>query len=841
MYLNIIIATTAVILIGGSIVMFLVFYSTKEENSTTPSASASEASDSSLTKGIYYNKSQPKKKEQKSSVYFDPYARKKTTVPFERDNTSASFIPVKKTLLPQQRIYKTKPAYKYTPNQETYNQAVNIPSTSLKMLSEKPATTITRTSETIFRPLTTHIKQTPQLQQASEILTPSTSKSSIVPAQQTAEQSLSTESTLSENSTPIISSNESKTSSKPLIQDRETSQRQQTSEILTSSTSKSSIDSPPQTAERPLSTESTLSENSTSMLELKSKTASKPLPKVQEISQRQNTNKILTPSTVISSSKVDNQVDLTTSALDQKVVSTDKLPKKPLSTCILTKLKVKTGEELTKEMWNGISRSRKPWDLTLQFSTLAEFPQYNIFCSFMKDVFQYPKNLESTMQKLYSYLFGKEHQSIFSRTFYKSFYYLGRVDHPLKKLMQTNLDEALSDFFDRSPLIFTQGNRANNKRMFKESFENTLNIIRYSEEYKNIFQTKLNTQNIQVSFIEDDIESKEKINFKVPVKIEDNTYRFDTLNLIMNNEPLKNYILQTINKEDANKLNYLMKTQFNYNSQTDLSYIKDTFREFIDFNEDPFVILKKLLFDKRRRELEIHQQLCLGEIECSLTAPNSYQFKYRRIAPGPYAKNDHTLSYLPIISLNIKDVIARSFVIANNNPVCISIQDAILDYKSRVHPPTFPAAYDILDFKSMSLFVNQFPFLIVKVTKASSQTGPGAKTINLICEKTLKIADLNEGLNEYELTGFIIENKDLRNTPQKQPSVFESFNFYNNELQAVSRKYNDIRSLCSIGYVNQNNIRGAIDFKIKPNNNKGVQIRMRYLLYKKISKTFSKK
>ncbi|KAF7687117.1 hypothetical protein CDIK_3046 [Cucumispora dikerogammari] len=443
---------------------------------------------------------------------------------------------------------------------------------------------------------------------------------------------------------------------------------------------------------------------------------------------------------------------------------------------------------------------------------------YDKFFVFLKAVFNYPDDLDTFVIALYYSLEEKETKTINQ---VGNCLLTWEQQDSLKKLLEKDISQILNFYFIKSEFRLNHIDPDINKSVLKKSFANTLNLIRASEQYKSKLRSKKGSQEIQIKLFDDDnIESKEKINFKIPVKHKGQLYRFDSLNLIMNNEPMKNYILQTIEKDSAKKLKEIIEKQFDLLTDTDFEYIKT----FKNFDGEPLDFFKELLIIKRRPELQKHKQLYMGEIEYSILdqTKNTFQFKYNQITVQ-HGKVDNETPELPLMSIIMEELIIEEY---RDN--VISIQETILGCQYQTYPAT---EYDILNYKKMSFFLNQFPFLIFKIKKKPKQRNDN--TLKLICEKKLIIPEINEGLNEYKLTGFMMENKELAD---KSESYLECFNICNDEIQAVSRTKKDYNTL-KMAVPETETKEPVICFYFK----KDSILKIRYLLYKKISKSFSNK
>ncbi|KAF7694736.1 hypothetical protein CDIK_1982 [Cucumispora dikerogammari] len=533
---------------------------------------------------------------------------------------------------------------------------------------------------------------------------------------------------------------------------------------------------------------------------------------------KQQIDEILSPATDISSQKIDNHATVKPRA-SKKIVKKTVPTKKTINTGVQKNFQITKGEELAKEMWFEGERSAKVWGNSLRFCEITKDSQYAKLCVFMKAVFKYPEDLESTMKSFYNFLQGIDPKTEIKKN--RPIVFTTENFNLFKNFLNTDVSKALNFFFQFSKNSFIEKNQKHNEAVFKKAFVDTLNIIRSSKEYKDKLKTKKNSQKLNLSLFDNDDASKEEINFKLPIKIDKNIYRFDTLNLMMNNAPMMKYIIKTIKQDDATKLKYLMGKQFNYTNQAHLDYIENNLSSFIDFNKEPLEIIKDLLIKKRRTELEKNYQLCMGTLKFSLLPHNKkslYQFEYDRKL-SDIKKQDNETPELPLITIDISEILADK----KNKQDYVSIQDNILDSNYFKLPNK---ELNTLAFTKMSFYVNQFPFLIVKIqeTEALQQKD---KSYHLECEKTLRITDINEAFNKYELTGFMMENKD---PTDNRKSIFECFNFYNNKIQAVSRTDSNI----SVFLTEKEDGRRAkgcnIRFKIAQNPN----FLIRYLLYKKV-------
>ncbi|KAF7690779.1 hypothetical protein CDIK_2639, partial [Cucumispora dikerogammari] len=454
---------------------------------------------------------------------------------------------------------------------------------------------------------------------------------------------------------------------------------------------------------------------------------------------------------------------------------------------------------------------------SIKCKELKKYDLYDEFFFSIKDVFNYPNDLDTSVLALCNFIEEKERKSIFSRM---RSWFTWRHQNSLKNLLDKDITQALTFYFSKAEIKLNYTDLDNNKSVFEKAFADTLNLIRYSETYKSKLKSKKGSQEIQIKLFNDDnIESKKKINFKSPVKHKNKIYRFDTLNLIMNNEPMKNYILQTIEKDSAEKLKEIMDKQADSLTDNDFEYI-ETFK---NFSGEPLDFFKELLIDKRRSELEKHSQLHMGSIEYSILdqTTKTFQFKYNQIL-NQHEEKDNETPELPLITLIPRYHTNKGYI-----KIPLSIQDLVLN--DRYPFDFFINRYNILHLKKLSFFLNQFPFLIIQIEKTETLQRE-SDTLELICEKKLMIPDINEGLNEYELTGFMMENKE---SADKSASYLECFNICNDEIQGVSQKNN--KKNVSLKMVVFEIDEDAIYFYFKQES----ILKIKYLIYKKISKAAS--
>ncbi|KAF7698535.1 hypothetical protein CDIK_1469 [Cucumispora dikerogammari] len=479
-------------------------------------------------------------------------------------------------------------------------------------------------------------------------------------------------------------------------------------------------------------------------------------------------------------------------------------------------------DKINKE--DKLETSSFPPSNLLNFYNKYTSPEYSSRLGFIEAAFEFiedPPYLDWKMKELYAFILKKEMAT--KKLHHKVYDYINSYfkKNPLEELLSKNVNEALSFYFNKAELNLKSEDTDTTNKQFKNALVVTLNLIRSSEEYKSKLKIKKDARKIQKTFLDDDV-TEEEINFKSPVKIDDKLYRFDILNLIMNNRPMKRYILGTLEEAEESKFKELMEKQFSYNTtaKEEKKYIQSTFSDFIDFNGDPFEIFKALLITKRQPELEEHKQLYMGKIEFSLKdkETETYEFKYNQEL-DIQTKKDNATPGLPLITLNIEDIIADNKADAQNT---ISIQNRIVNY---VYRGDLEQKYNTLSFDSMSIFMNQFPFLIIKIEETVAQQNN--KITKLMCEKTIIVPEINNFYKKYELTGFLMENTSLKNNAKP---IFECFNIYNNKLLDAIQTEKHKTELLKTTVGSEVTSKSAFVFSLGDD----AARRIRYLLYKRI-------
>ncbi|KAF7677273.1 hypothetical protein CDIK_4502, partial [Cucumispora dikerogammari] len=131
--------------------------------------------------------------------------------------------------------------------------------------------------------------------------------------------------------------------------------------------------------------------------------------------------------------------------------------------------------------------TNSPFRSSIKCKELNKYDQYDDFFFYIKAVFNYPNDLDTSVLALCNFIEEKERKSIFSRM---GSWFTWRHQSSLKNLLDKDITQALTFYFSKAEFKLNDSNLDNNKSVFEKAFADTLNLIRYSETYKSKLKSK---------------------------------------------------------------------------------------------------------------------------------------------------------------------------------------------------------------------------------------------------------------------------------------------------------------------------------------------------------------
>ncbi|KAF7685726.1 hypothetical protein CDIK_3525 [Cucumispora dikerogammari] len=394
-------------------------------------------------------------------------------------------------------------------------------------------------------------------------------------------------------------------------------------------------------------------------------------------------------------------------------------------------------------------------------------------------------NLEKTFSKYFSDLdscfIGKD----LSVLIQNSWYCLPQVDHDspnvfqpdtIKQILnQTTMTKSMEHLFSLRNAVAGHINSGLLRSIF--------NFMREFEAFKKIVKP---TSDLKLKDYSIEIQPPLIRNFKYPIITNNKKYKFDTLNLIMSNVSLTNYILDFLNETDKISLKKLMRLtldnvkNFGIKEDTDLDFF------LTNPSEKPLEIFKKL-FKKGDKEKYDQKFLYFGKLKSQKTETamidsnnnpiKGVTFKYESpldSTAGPLLGRDNIDDDkqgfgLPLLTLR------DSSSIYNNENKILSIRETLLGYKTSQSEQFLNSGQYknfLRNFESINVFINEFPFLIINLQPSKNEFEITFQKV--ICEMTIHVLNLNKGLNKYKLTGFWMK-KTSETTDNKKEISYEAF------------------------------------------------------------------